>query len=125
MADGGITKWIFDGRRNALEFREVGEEGATRIQKRKVTAFARYLYYTPLDGVVPADATGNTSRGNDLYGEQGGRTIKASRLISGDNIIWVCSVDDNVATEVGLDAVKRVQRWETRGDWSDFSWPTG
>ena len=102
------TAWILVDSREGIEFREIGPEGSTTLQKRTTQTFSRRKIYTGGTGPTSLDA-GTTA--STVSATSGSVTISSS----GD---YTCT-DDALALkgEPGTDIMERTQTWQTYGDW--------
>lgn len=124
------TEWIFAGAPRYSEFREevgtdddVGAIIYQAVQRRTVYQFRRYkLVKAEGESVNFGDGQlGEESFGAEITATQGSATISASIVLS--DAKWICMSDDIEETDLALPCFRRVQTWEKRDEWDDYSWP--
>lgn len=126
----GQTNWIFDGVQRYKEYREeVGSDSAgaiqyQTIQARTVWQFKRYYLFSTVSYSIDGGDVGTSSNGLAITAYQSGIFISATIVVGGNGIgEWICMGDDIEPTELGLGCLKRIQTWEKRDTWADYSWP--
>lgn len=101
-----ITGWIFEDTDEGVEYREIGAEGDTTLEKRTVQRFMRSRILT--NGDLP----------NTMQGGQSTSVISAGGVSSSGS--YVCT-SDNLKRKgsPGSGMKEQHQTWESYGSWEN------
>jgi hypothetical protein len=113
------TQSMFDGESSTPEFREEG----TQLQKRTISQFRRRMIQEVTGTLTLSNDVGTVLSGTSVTAYKKTHEIKASAISTAFSRKYVCVADDNEASDLGGAWIERVQVWEMRSDWEDYTWP--
>lgn len=114
------TSWMFDGEGSVPEFQDLNGQ----LQKRTVSQFRRRMIQEVTGPLTLSNDVGTVLAGAALEAYKKTHIITASLIYTAEARKYVCVAEDNEPSDLGGAWIERVQVWEMRSDWADYTWPT-